>query len=121
MSTLELRQERAPRTSSRRVGNILRVRNPSENLSSTLVKPFMKEIFSSRVFAAKLDRSRKFKVDTGNDEKKACRGRSDGVGRLCGCRVMSAFRSAIGSISNTVLFAKQTTDLSGLAPVVPCQ
>lgn len=70
------------------------MRRPSENLSRTLVRPFINEIFSSRVFAAKFERSRKLSVDTTNDEKNGCRGRSDGLGLLCGCRLMSALRSA---------------------------
>lgn len=56
-------------TSSRSVGRILRVRRPSENLSNTLLKPFIKDIFSSRDLVLKLDRSRKFSVDIGSDEK----------------------------------------------------
>lgn len=86
-------------TSSRREGRILRVRRPSENLSRTLVRPFINEIFSSRVFAAKFERSRKLSVDTTNDEKNGCRGRSDGLGLLCGCRLMRALRSAVNGMS----------------------
>ncbi len=82
-------------TSSSSEGSILRVRSPSVNLSRTLVKPFMNEIFSSRVLAAKFDRSRKFSVETGRDEKKGCNGRSVGEGRSFGCRVTREFSSAI--------------------------
>lgn len=57
-------------TSSSNEGRIFLVRNPSENLSKTLVNPFMKEIFSSRVFEVKLERSKKLSVDMGRDEKK---------------------------------------------------
>lgn len=45
-------------TSSKRLGKIFRIRRPSENLSRKVVKPFMKEIFSSRDFEAKLVRSK---------------------------------------------------------------
>lgn len=51
----------------------------------------MKEIFSSRDFAAKFDRSRKLSVDIGSDEKNACDGSVDGDGRLCECLVMRVF------------------------------
>lgn len=57
-------------TSSTSEGKIFRVRNPSENRSRTLVRPFMKVIFSSRDFDAKFDRSRKLSVDMDRDEKK---------------------------------------------------
>lgn len=40
----------------------------------------MKEIFSSRVLAVKLDRSKKFRVEIGRDEKKGSPGKLDGVG-----------------------------------------
>ncbi len=46
------------------------MRNPIENRSNTLVKPFIKDIFSSLVFAVKLDLSKKLRVEMGNDEKK---------------------------------------------------
>lgn len=68
-------------TSSSSDGKIFLVLKPSENRSSTLVNPFMKDIFSSLVFAVKFDRSRKFKVDIGRDEKKAWEGSVSGVGR----------------------------------------
>lgn len=80
-------------TSSTRDGKIFRVRSPSENLSKTPVSPFMKEIFSSRVFAVKLERSRKFKVEMGSEEKKGCDGRVSGVGRELECRVIRERRS----------------------------
>ena len=51
------------------------------NLSKTPVRPFMKDIFSSLVLAAKLVRSRKLSVDIGNEEKKGWDGSVDGVGR----------------------------------------
>jgi hypothetical protein len=53
----------------------------------------MNEIFSSRVLAVKLDRSRKFKVEIGREEKKGCDGRVSGVGRELGCRVINDRRS----------------------------
>lgn len=76
-------------TSSTRDGKIFLVRSPSENLSRTPVSPFINEIFSSRVFAVKLERSRKFKVEMGREEKKECDGRVSGVGRESGCRVIN--------------------------------
>ena len=76
-------------TSSRRDGRIFRIRRPSENLSKTLVNPFMNEIFSSRVLEVKLERSRKFKVEIGSEEKNGCSGRVVGVGRLFPCRVIN--------------------------------
>jgi hypothetical protein len=80
-------------TSSTSDGKIFRVRSPLENLSRTPVSPFMNEIFSSRVFAVKLERSRKFKVEMGREEKKECDGRVSGVGRELGRRVINDRRS----------------------------
>jgi hypothetical protein len=57
-------------TSSSSVGRIFLTRSPSENRSRTAVSPFMKDIFSSLDFAAKLDLSKKLRVEIGNDEKK---------------------------------------------------
>lgn len=54
----------------------------------------MKETFSSRDFEAKVDRSKKFRVEIGNDEKNAWVGIVVGVGRPLGLRVMSELRSA---------------------------
>jgi len=54
----------------------------------------MNEIFSSRLFAAKLDLSRKLRVDIGSDEKNECEGRDDEVSRFVGCRVIKAFSIA---------------------------
>ena len=88
--------ERA-RTSSSSDGSIFRIRRPSENLSKTVVKPFMNETFSSRVFAVKFERSRKFSVDIGRDEKKGCDGSVDGVGRLFPCRVIKSRKRATQS------------------------
>jgi hypothetical protein len=48
----------------------------------------MKDIFSSLVLAVKFDRSRKFKVEMGNEEKNGCEGSVVGVGRLVDCRVI---------------------------------
>lgn len=56
-------------TSSTRDGKIFRVRSPSENLSKTPANPFMNEIFSSLVFEVKFERSKKFSVDIGREEK----------------------------------------------------
>lgn len=80
-------------TSSTRDGKIFRVRSPSENLSRTPISPFIKEIFSSRVFAVKLERSRKFSVEMGSEEKKECDGRVSGVGRELEYRVIKDRRS----------------------------
>ena len=71
------------------------MRSPSENLPRTAVNPFMNEIFSSRVFAVKFDRSRKFSVEMGRDEKKGCEGSVDGVGRSFACRVISSRKRAV--------------------------
>lgn len=68
-------------TSSNSDGKIFLVLNPSENFPKTLVKPFINEIFSSRVLAVKLERSKKFKVEIGNEEKKGCVGSVSVVGR----------------------------------------
>ena len=48
----------------------------------------MNDIFSSLVFAAKLDLSKKLRVEIGNEEKNECDGRELGVGLFCGCRVI---------------------------------
>lgn len=76
-------------TSSSSDGNIFRILKPSENLLKTLVRPFMKDIFSSRVFAVKFDRSKKLSVEIGSEEKKGWDGRVAGVGRLWDPRVTS--------------------------------
>ena len=54
----------------------------------------MNENFSSRVFEANVERSKKFKVDIDNDEKKAYDGKVEGVGLSCGCRVISVDNNA---------------------------
>ena len=69
-------------TSSSSDGKIFLVLKPSENRSSTLVSPFIKDIFSSLVLAVKFDRSRKFKVEIGREEKKEWEGSVSGVGRV---------------------------------------
>lgn len=70
------------RTSSSKDGKIFRVRRPSEKRSRTFVRPRMNEIFSSRVFAVKFERSRKLRVDIGSEEKNGWEGSVDGVGLL---------------------------------------
>lgn len=55
----------------------------------------MNEIFSSRVFAAKFERSRKLSVEMGSEEKNGWEGRAEGDGRLCGCRVIRALRRTV--------------------------
>lgn len=47
----------------------------------------MKETFSSRVLAVKFDRSRKFRVEIGSEEKNGWVGRVDGVGLEAPVRV----------------------------------
>lgn len=91
------RRKEGTQTSSRRDGKIFLTLRPSENLSKTLVKPFMNEIFSSRLFAAKFDRSRKLRVDIGSDEKKECEGMEDEASLFVGCRVIKAFSIANGT------------------------
>ena len=54
----------------------------------------MNEIFSSRLFAAKFDLSRKLRVDIGNDEKNECEGSEDEVSLFVGCRVINPFSIA---------------------------
>jgi hypothetical protein len=54
----------------------------------------MNEIFSSRPFAAKLDLSRKFRVEIGSDEKNEWEGSEEEVSRFVGCRVTKAFSIA---------------------------
>ena len=76
------------RTSSNRDGKIFLVRSCSENLSKTVVNPFINEIFSSRVLEVKFERSRKFRVDIGKEEKKGWEGSVVGEGRLFGCLVI---------------------------------
>lgn len=81
-------------TSSRSEGKIFRVRRPSENLSKTPVSPFMNETFSSLVFAVKLERSKKLRVDIGKEEKKGCDGRDVVEGLPAAWRVTNDLSSA---------------------------
>jgi hypothetical protein len=57
-------------TSSSKEGNSFLSFKFSEKRPRTLVSPFMNAIFSSCGLAAKVDRSRKLRVEIGNDEKK---------------------------------------------------
>lgn len=57
-------------TSSNNDGKIFLVLNPSEKRPRTPVNPFMNEIFSSRVLDVKFERSKKLRVEMGNEEKK---------------------------------------------------
>lgn len=66
----------------------------------------MNEIFSSRLFAAKFDLSRKLRVDIGNDEKNECEGNEDEVSRFVGCRVINAFSIARGGVRFLSHFTK---------------
>jgi hypothetical protein len=70
------------------------VRRPSENLSKTVVNPFINDIFSSRVLEVKFERSRKFSVEIGRDEKKEWVGSVVGEGRLFACRVINNLSNA---------------------------
>lgn len=56
-------------TSSSKLGKIFLRFIPSENLPSTVARPFIKATFSSRVFDAKFDRSKKFSVEIASEEK----------------------------------------------------
>lgn len=85
-------------TSSSRDGNIFRTLKPSENLLKTPIKPFINDIFSSRVFVAKLERSRKFNVDIGSEEKNGREVRADGVGLFMDERVKSDLKSSADHI-----------------------
>lgn len=68
-------------TSSTSDGNILRVRRPSENFGRTPDRPFIKAIFSSRDLDAKVDRSKKLRVEIGKEEKNGYVGSAVGPGR----------------------------------------
>jgi len=63
----------------------------------------MNDIFSSLDFAAKLDLSKKLRVEIGNEEKNECDGRELGAGLLCGCRVIREVSIAMPGtlLSNT--------------------
>lgn len=54
----------------------------------------MNDIFSSRLLAAKLDLSRKLRVDMGSDEKNEWEGNEDEVSRFVGFRVIMEFSIA---------------------------
>jgi hypothetical protein len=60
----------------------------------------MNDTFSSLDLAAKLDRSKKFRVEIGKDEKKGSDGSEAGVGLFCGCRVTSEASIAATDILN---------------------
>jgi hypothetical protein len=62
----------------------------------------MNDTFSSLVFAAKFDLSKKFKVEIGREEKKEWEGRLVGVKRFWGCRVINE-RSIAITLLKTVL------------------
>lgn len=81
-------------TSSSKLGRIFRARKPSENRPKTLVRPFMKAIFSSRGLEAKFDRSRKLRVEIEIELKNGLVESVDGVGLEAGCRARSRRRSA---------------------------
>jgi hypothetical protein len=91
------------RTSSTREGKILRIRSPWENLSKTVVSPFINDIFSSLVFEVKLDRSKKLSVEIGKDEKNGYDGNVDGVGRLSACRVIKDRKRARGLLGSILV------------------
>ena len=83
-------------TSSSKLGRIFRARKPSENRSNTLVRPFMKAIFSSRGLEAKVDRSRKLRVEIESELKNGLVERVDGLGLEAGYRARSRRMSASG-------------------------
>lgn len=109
-------------TSSNNDGKIFLVRSPSENLPKTFDSPFMNETFSSRVFEVKLDRSRKFRVEIGSEEKNGCDGSVVGVGRLFACRVISDRRRAGKHILLWIYkhTRRNVAYLGGRCPIVPC-
>ena len=61
----------------------------------------MNDIFSSRLFAAKFDLSRKLRVDIGSDEKNEWEGIEEEISRFAGCRVIKAFSIAGGASVST--------------------
>lgn len=77
----------------------------------------MNEIFSSRVFVVKLERSRKLRVDIGSDEKKGREGRVDGVGRFAGERVKSDRKKPISLCQRINLKNTKAYDLADLCPI----
>ena len=81
-------------TSSSKLGRIFRARKASENRPSTLVRPFIKAIFSSRGLEAKFDRSRKLRVEIGSELKNGLVESVDGAGREAGYRARSRRMSA---------------------------
>ena len=54
----------------------------------------MNDIFSSRDFEAKFDRSRKLRVEIGSEEKNAGDGREGGEGRFAACLVSMEVNNA---------------------------
>jgi len=77
----------------------------------------MNEIFSSRVFVVKLERSRKLRVDIGSDEKKEREGRVDGVGRFAKERVKSDRKRPISLRQTINPINTRAYDLADLCPV----
>ena len=90
----DVQKKKSIRTSSSKLGRIFRARKPSENRPNTLVRPFMKAIFSSRGLEAKVDRSRKLRVEIEIELKNGLVESVDGVGLEAGCRARSRRRSA---------------------------
>lgn len=60
----------------------------------------MNDTFSSLDLAAKVDRSKKFRVEIGKEEKKGSDGSEAGVGLFCGCRVTIEASIAAAGILN---------------------
>jgi hypothetical protein len=111
------------RTSSNRDGRIFLVRSCSENLSKTVVNPFINDIFSSRVLEVKFERSRKFRVDIGKEEKNGWEGSVVGEGRLFGCLVIDN-RSKAGRYTRLwpdAVRNKGMADLEDHYPAAPYQ
>lgn len=90
----DVRRKKIMPTSSSKLGRIFRARKPSENRSNTLARPFMKAIFSSRGLEAKVDRSRKLRVEIESELKNGFVESVDGVGLEAGCRARSRRISA---------------------------
>ena len=65
---------------SSKLGRISCARKPSEDQSSTRVRPFMKAIFSSRGLEANVDRPIKLRVEMGSEWKNRFVESVEGVG-----------------------------------------
>jgi hypothetical protein len=66
------------------LGSIFLLFIPSLKLGRTVCRPFINAIFSSRGFGAKVDGSRKLRVETAVDEKKPWEGSVSEVNLVVG-------------------------------------